>query len=103
MFKHAGAGKSSAGWIGAGGTSALDPVSSQGGHLRNDPPTQKTEKNICFFQYFAVFPPFLIFASADSGLTVSGSTGVRGRSISLGKRGFSVNYENLTQMNLALI
>lgn len=100
-FKRAA--KSSAGCIHAGGTSELDPASSQGDHLCNDPLTQKTERNICFFQYFAGFPPFEIVASADFGLMVSSSTGVQGRSISLGKWGFSVNYENLTQMNLVPI
>lgn len=40
------------------------------------PPTQKMESKMCLFQYLAFFPPFKIFASADSGLTGCGSTRV---------------------------
>lgn len=67
-------------------------------------PTQKMERNTCFFQCFAIFASLLkILAPADSSLMASGNTVVGGRSLSLDKQRFSGDYEHLTQLNLALI
>lgn len=67
-------------------------------------PTQKMERNTCFFQCSAIFASLLkILAPADSSLMASGNTVVGGRSLSLDKQRFSGDYEHLTQLNLALI
>lgn len=80
-----------------------DPASWTQGDHHKDLLTQKMKRNTCFFQYFAIFPHFKIFASPVSGLMLSSGTGAHGHSLSLSKWGFSVSYENLTHTNLAPI
>lgn len=94
-YVQMGLGMNSVGWIHERSTKDMDPG-------WPSPTNTENGRNICFFQYFSIFPICFNFCCCWHWVD-SGSAGVQGRSLSSGQWGFSEDSENLTQMNLALI